>query len=407
MPAPEGLYHEVCQRVARSWPTAGRSHPALRRLALLITGIIAAESTVLAQVAAELWALDVTAATEAASIERRLRRALSDERLTPPGCYQAELQDVLDWPTLLRGERRVLLAVDESSCGARYHLLRVSLLYWGGALPLAWALWEQNTPQPPGHYWAQLDPVLAEVAALLPAGVEVVLVADRAYDVAAFVKRLERYGWHWGIRAKARGALRVRDRRGREHRLRDLVRQHLPRPGTRWKGRGQIFKDAGWLPASVVAVWAAGEAEPVVILTDLPPRWTMLQRYDRRFWIEPGFRTDKTHGWDWEASQVQGVGHHARLLLAMAWASLLMLSLGVAEARRRLAALAHCPQRGRPRHARESVFTLGLQQVRRWLYGTARQRLPWGLPELDAPSWADRWGQAQAQQRLHAQTVRP
>ena len=124
-----------------------------------------------------------------------------------------------------------------------------SLLYWGGALPLAWALWEQNTPQPPGHYWAQFDPVLAAVAALLPAGVEVVLVGDRAYDVAAFVERLERYGWHWGIRAKARGALRVRDRRGREHRLRDLVRQHLPRPGTRWKGRGQIFKDAGWLPA--------------------------------------------------------------------------------------------------------------------------------------------------------------
>ena len=71
MPAPSGLYHEVCQRVTRSWPTAGRNHPALRRLAFLITDIIAAESTVLAQVAAEVWALGVTAATEAASIARR------------------------------------------------------------------------------------------------------------------------------------------------------------------------------------------------------------------------------------------------------------------------------------------------------------------------------------------------
>ena len=70
MPAPEGLYHEVCQRVTRSWPTAGRNHPALRRLALLTTGIIAAESTVLAQVTAEVWALGVTA-TEPASIARR------------------------------------------------------------------------------------------------------------------------------------------------------------------------------------------------------------------------------------------------------------------------------------------------------------------------------------------------
>lgn len=407
MPAPEGLYHEVCQRLARYWPTAGRSHPALRRLGLLITGVIAAESTVLAQMAAALWALAVTQATEPASIERRLRRTLSDARLTPPACYQAELAQVLDWPALLRGERRVLLALDESSCGAAYHLLRVSLLYWGGALPLAWALGEQNTPQPAGHYWAQVDQVLAEVAALLPPGVEVVLVADRAYDVAPFVERLARWGWHWGLRAKAQGALRVRDQRGRERRLRDLVQRHLPRPGTRWKWRGQLFKDAGWLRVSLVAAWAPGEAEPVVVLTDLPPRWTMLQRYDRRFWIEPGFRTDKSHGWEWEQSHVQGVGHHARLLLAMAWATLLMLTLGVADARRRLAALTARPHRGRPRPARESLFTLGLQQVRRWLYGTAHGPLPWSLPELDAPSWADRWYHAQARHRLRSQTVRP
>lgn len=407
MPAPQELYHAVCQRLDRYWPTAGRSRPALRRLALLITGLIAAESTVLAQVAAAVWALGVTQATAPANAERRLRRALSDARLTPPACYQAEVARVLDWPALLRGERRVLLALDESSCGAAYHLLRVSLLYWGGALPLAWALWEQNTAQPAGHYWAQFDQVLAEVAALLPAGVEVVLVADRAYDLAPIVQRLQRDGWHWGIRAKARGALRVRAARGRERRLRDLVQRHVPGPGRRWKMRGQLFKDAGWLRASVVAAWAPGEAEPVVVLTDLPPRWTMLQRYDRRFWIEPGFRTDKSHGWDWEASQVQGVGHHARLLLAMAWASLLMLALGVAEARRRLAALPTRPRRGRPRHARESLFTLGLQQVRRWLYGTAHGPLPWCLPELDAPSWADRWYYAQARQRLRLQTVRP
>ena len=91
MPAPEGLYHAVCERLERCWPTAGRSRPALRRLGLLITGLIAARSGVLAQIAAELWALEVTGASTVASIERRLRRTLSDERLTPPTCYQAEL----------------------------------------------------------------------------------------------------------------------------------------------------------------------------------------------------------------------------------------------------------------------------------------------------------------------------
>ena len=51
-------------------------------------------------------ALDVTRATQSASIERRLRRMLGDERLTPPGCYQAEVAQVLDWPALLRASKK-------------------------------------------------------------------------------------------------------------------------------------------------------------------------------------------------------------------------------------------------------------------------------------------------------------
>jgi hypothetical protein len=412
MPVPAGLYHAVWERLERCWPTAGRSRPALRRLSLLITGLIAARSGVLAQIAAELWALEVTGASTVASIERRLRRTLSDERLTPPTCYQAELATMLDWPRLLQRSRRVVLALDESSCGEAYHLLRLSLQYWGGALPLAWALSEQNVPLPPGDYWAQLDRLLAEVAVLLPPGVDVVVVADRAYDIAPLVERLQARGWHWGIRVKARGARRVRDRRGRERALRHLVQRHLPRAGGRWKMRGDLFKNAGWIPTSVVGEWAPGMAEPLVVITDLPPRWTVLALYDRRFWIEAGFRADKSHGWEWEQSQVQGLAHHRRLVLAMAWASLLMLVLGVAEAERRLAIVAHRPPRGprrpgRPRHARASLFTLGLQQARRWLYGTAGGPLHWWLPALDAPSWRDQWHLAQARYRRGFQTVRP
>ena len=108
---------------------------------------------------------------------------------------------------------------------------------------------------------------------------------------------------------------------------------------------------------------------------------------------------------------MQGVAQHARLLLAMAWASLLMLALGVTEAQRRLARLGQRRPRGRrpgrPRHARHSLFTLGLRAVGLWLYGVARRPLPWHLPDLDAPSWFDRWHQAQALRLIFGQTVRP
>ena len=175
MPASVPLYHEVFQRVRTLTAPQALRRTAVTRLSLLITGLIAAQSAVLARIAAELDALDLTAATEVASIERRLRRTLNDARLLPATCYHAELRRTLDWRRLLQGSRRVVLAVDDSSNADRLHLFRLSLVYWGGALPLAWAVWEQNAAQPPGHYWAQVDAVLAQVTALLPPGLTVVV----------------------------------------------------------------------------------------------------------------------------------------------------------------------------------------------------------------------------------------
>ena len=150
----------------------------------------------------------------------------------------------------------------------------------------------------------------------------------------------------------------------------------------------------------------------MVLLSDQPPRWEVVRTYDRRFWCEPGFRTDKTHGWQWETSQVQGVAHQQVLLLGMAWASLVTLCLGVEAAQERLAQVPVRRARpgrapGRPRHARESVFTLGLQQLRAWLYRTWRRALRWHLPEVDAISWSERWHQQQALRLIFYAPVRP
>ena len=399
MPAQVPLYQEVEEQIKRLPAAQPLRLTAVRRLALLVTGIIAARSGVIGQVAAELFALGLTRATAAESIARRLRRTLADARLEPQTCYAPMLGLVVAWDELRRAGAPVVVAVDESSKADEVHLLRASLAYRGTSLPLAWEVWEQNQAQPEGHYWAAVEAVLARVAALLPPGLPVVVVADRAYDVPAFVDRVAAHGWHWAVRCKANGAMRFRDRTGRERAIREVVRRHLPAPGRRWKGRGQVFKDAGWRDASVVAVWGRGHKEPLVVLTDLPPRWKVLRAYQRRFWIAPGFRNDKRKGWQWEASQVQGVAHHAVLLVAMAWASLVTVCAGIAAAQDRLAREATKRARGcrgQPRHARQSVFTLGLRALRRWLYGTARRTLPWRVVDLDAPSWEGQWHRVQA-----------
>jgi hypothetical protein len=420
MPAPVPLYQAIEQQIRQITQPTGLRVTAVRRLALLVTGLIAARSSVLSPVAAEVFALGLTRATSAESIARRLRRTLADPRLTAATCYQAVVRQVIDWPTVLAGNTPLVLAVDESSKEDQVHLRRVSLPYRGSSLPLAWAVWRQNQPLPAGQYWHHIDQVLAAVATILPAGLPVVVTADRAYDVPAFIDRVAAHGWHWVVRCKANGSLRFQDAAGQEQAPRDQVRAHLPAPGRCWKARGAVFKAAGWRAASVVGQWAPGQAEPLVVLTDLPPVWRVLRAYDRRFWIEPGFRQDKAKGWQWEASQVRDVAHQERLVLGMAWASLVMLCGGAQVAQEQVAAQqarATGPRRPpppapgrarpwRPSHARASLFTLGVRRARQWLYQTIMPQAIWHLPDLDAMSWTSQWQRLQWWQRMQ-QTVRP
>ena len=417
MSASHPLLSEI--EVKLQWAGEGQGvRCAARRLAVLVTAVLLTQTTVVARLAARVVALGLTEASSAEGAARGLRRVLSDARLGGGQAYRRVLAATVEWQAYRRTHQPVVLIVDESSRGAHLHLLRVGLAYWGGSVPVAWALWEQNVPLPAGAYWGQLERVLAQARTVVPADLPVVVTADRAYDVPAFVDRVAAVGpgWHWVVRAKARGSVRYRTRQGQDIGLRQVVQRYLPRPGRRWKGRGALWKGAGWREASVVGMWAAHEREPVVVVTDLPARWEVLAHYDRRFWIECGFRSDKSHGWDWEESGVQGQEHHTVLVLALAWATLITMSTGSTEVATRLARLrarpALTPQHGGGwwgrmiEHARHSVFTLGLCSLPRWMAPHPPTALPWHLPTPTTRSWNDHWKQAQIIRNLNV-PVRP
>ena len=287
MPAPAELYAVVVGKLQEVLGGAGVRVTTVRRLGLLIAGLVAAQSSVVNRMASGLWEAGASPA-ERMSILRRLRRTLGDRRVTAEACYAPAVRALIDWAGLRRRGQPAILALDESSQDDRVHVLRVSLTYWGTAIPLAWEVWPQNEAMEEGEYWRRMDLVLDRAAGLVPAGLDVILTADRAFDIAPFVDRLAARGWRWVIRLKAAGAARFQDRQGREHGLRELVHRYVPAPGRRWKARGRIFKKAGWRDASVVAVWAPGAKERLVVITDLPPRWEVIRYYDRRFWIETG-----------------------------------------------------------------------------------------------------------------------
>ena len=415
MSTKEELYPVAVRQIEEATTSGGLRITTVRRLALLVVGLVAGKSSVVGQMASGLWERGVST-VQVPSIARRLRRCLHDPKLKVETCYTPALGTLVNWGGLIKRGKPVVLALDESSQDERVHLLRVSLTYWGTALPLAWKIWPQNTPLEDDAYWEAMDEVLEQVATIVPAGLAVIMTADRAFDIPPFIDRIAARGWHWVVRLKANGATRFLDVQHREHEVKTLIHRHVAAPGQRWKARGRLFKNAGWRTASIIAVWAPSAQEALVVVTDLPPRWEVLRSYDRRFWIEAGFRTDKSSGWQWEDCQVTDLEHLERLLIAMAWATLLILRLGLQDARARLHTVALARRATvtrpastrppKPQPAHESLFTIGLRLARRWLSCAAFPPDSWTLTHLASPAWTSRWRQAQSHRYLFSQTVR-
>jgi hypothetical protein len=274
-----------------------------------------------------------------------------------------------------------VLLLDPTSQDQRVVMLTAAVWYRGRALPLAWAAWPANTPLSGPGFWERVGALLTEVASLLPAGVPVTWLADRAFGTPAFTDQLAAYGWHWVVRVQ--GQTRYRDPAERERTLRELVSG----PGDRAKGRGHVFKKHGWRAASVVAFWGRKFTTPLLLVSDGPPGWDVLALYRRRYAIETEFRDYKSSGWQWEKGQVVDLAHVERLLVGMALATWLVVCAGAQEAAEALQAEPTGKRRTRPYDGKRSLFTLGLQNFAHWVRHLGP--LCWRLADWDAPNWSD------------------
>jgi len=247
-------------------------------------------------------------------------------------------------------------------------------------MALAWVSWPAQTKQTSSD-WARCATVLDMVASVLPADAAVVLVADRAFGCPVFTDPIAQRGWDWLVRVQ--GQTRFRDQLGQVQPLRAQVRA----AGQRWKGRGALFKDAGWREASAVVLWGRAHREPLLVVSSLPLSWELIALYKKRAAIEALFRDWKSSGFPWEASQVRELAHQERLLLILAFATLLTLLVGTSEA----AAEGRMPPRGSRRHSwagGHSLFRLGREAFWQRLWRNDRTPIDWELAEMDGPNWS-------------------
>jgi hypothetical protein len=228
---------------------------------------------------------------------------------------------LLAW--ILRGWEgtQLALAVDATTLGQRFVVLVVSVVYRGCAMPVAWTV----LPATEKHAWrGEWLRMLRQVRAVVPSHFFVIVLADRGLYARWLFQRIVRLGWHPVLRINTGGTFRP----AQSVKYQPL-RQVVPQPGTQWVGAGTAFQGPRRrLNCTLLARWEVGYKDPWLLLPDLAPSAGHACWYGLRAWIEQGFKITKRGGWQWQRTRMTDPQRAARLWLAVAVATLWLLSVG-------------------------------------------------------------------------------
>jgi hypothetical protein len=358
-----------CQRAVYQWTAVVTTHlphlskPQAAVLALWSLGMVLARSCALTAVSLFLAkGLDRKANTVRQQLrewcyEAQAKRGQPRQELAVESCFAPLLAWVLSW----WDGQQLALAVDATTLGDRFVVLVVSVLYRGCAIPVAWTVLPATEPHAWRGEWLRM---LRQVRAVVPRRFFVIVLADRGLYARWLFQRIVRLGWHPVLRINTGGTFRPAAS-AHSQPLRSLV----PQPGTQWVGQGTAFPGPRRrLNCTLLARWEAGYTAPWLLLTDLAPSAGEAWWYGLRAWIEQGFKLTKRGGWQWQRTRMSDPQRAARLWLAVAVATLWLLSIGgMAEETIPASTLLPLPADGlppsRPRRATQlrlvSVFRQG------------------------------------------------
>jgi hypothetical protein len=301
------------------------SKPHVTVLALWSFGMVLAQSCGLTSVTASIAPL-VGRSEDA--IRQQLRewcydagdkRGVKRQALDVMSCFAPLLRWVLTWwaPT----ERHLALAMDASTLGQRFTVLSISVLYRGCAIPIAWVVVVATRKGAWKPHWLALFSCLHDV---VPRDWTVLVLADRGLYARWLYRHIQQLGWHPFLRINQGGCYRPQGCA----QFRPLA-QAVPTVGRAWSGRITCFATTeSQLECTLLARWEAGYTDPWLIVTDLPPEVADVAWYGLRPAIEAGYKDTKRGGWHWEPTKMTDPARATRLWLAIAVATLWVVSVG-------------------------------------------------------------------------------
>ena len=255
----------------------------------------------------------------AQSKQRRVRRWLGNSRINIHRLYKPIIQAALaDWQ-----EERLYLSLDTSLFWDEYCLIRLAVVHRGRALPLAWRVLEHESASVAFRNYRQL---LTEAAPYLPAGVNVILLADRGFGHTELMQMATaQLGWHYRIRLKSTTWV-WRAHKGWSQ-LKDF---HFAPGAARCFHTVKLHKTQWYGPVHLIfgrndvngEFWALASDEKTTLKT--------FQEYGWRFDIEEAFLDDQSNGWNLQKSEIRSVCDLSRLFFILAVATLYVTAQGVA-----------------------------------------------------------------------------
>ena len=279
------------------------------------------------------------------------------------------------------------LALDATAHGDQLVVLALSVLYRSCALPVAWQVLPGNRP---GAWMPHVLQLLDQLRPAVPDTLQVLVLADRGLWSPRLWHHLQQLGWHPVLRVQDISTFQPQGQ------ARQRARTLVAGPGHAWVGRGVAFRaPARRQHGTLLVVWGPNQAEPWVVLTDLPPEAVGVCWYGLRVWIELGFRALKGVGFQWQQTRRTDPTRVARHWLVLAVAMVWVLAYGtrVEEATQADLPPAQVYTPRPPVHRRRlrwvSVFRLGLSWLRLHLARGRLWRRLWLAPE----PWPEMWPQ--------------
>src|SRR6266511_3533208 len=208
-----------------------------------------------------------------------------------------------------------------SSLGDQFVVLAVCVVYRGCGIPVAWTILPAGKKRGWRREWLRMLRVLRPA---IPRAWTVLVLTDRGLYARWLFRRIVRLGWHPFLRINQGCKFRPH---GQTQFV--WVSELVGQIGQRWRGAGTAFASRDCrLDCTLIAWWGEGHKEPWFVLTDLAPDRCDAQWYGLRSWCEQAFKCTKRGGWQWQQTQMRQPDRVARLWLAMAVATLWMITLG-------------------------------------------------------------------------------